>query len=69
MSAPNDPPIDPVEALRIIRVLINAASDTIEGTAAEPTIREVSRVLDRALPERRRARRKRSKGAAEGERP
>lgn len=48
-----DEPLDPIEALRHIRTMVEAAGDTAYGTPAEATFREIWRILDRALPPKR----------------
>lgn len=52
MSERPDPPLDPVEALKHIRTLIEATAERVYGTPAEATIREIRNILDKALPPR-----------------
>ena len=56
MSRQSDPLLDPLEALVHIRTLVEATADLTYGTKAEPTIREIMKILDKALPPRRRGR-------------
>lgn len=41
--------LDPVEALVHIRAIVEATADDLYGTQAEPTVREIRSILDRAL--------------------
>ncbi|KNY24547.1 hypothetical protein [Methylobacterium sp. ARG-1] len=51
MAADSDPPaIDPVEALKQIRALVEGSCETTYGTRAEPIIRMIRDILDKALP-------------------
>jgi hypothetical protein len=57
MSTPEpDPPMDPVEALKHIRALIEGSCETTYGTPAEPIIQMITSILDKALPTKRRRR-------------
>ncbi|MGU3475609.1 hypothetical protein [Methylobacterium sp. D48H] len=58
MSAETDPPppIDPVEALKRIRALIEGSCETTYGTRAEPIIQMIQQIVDKALPPKRRRR-------------
>lgn len=57
MSAPeSDPLIDPVKALEEIRALIEGSCEKTYGTPAEPLIRAIRGILDKALPPKRRRR-------------
>lgn len=54
MSKPEpDPPMDPIEALKHIRALVEGSCETTYGTRAEPIIQQI---LDKALPPKRRRR-------------
>lgn len=52
MSAQPDQPLDPVEALKHIRTIIEAMAERVYGTPAEATICEIRNILDKALPPR-----------------
>ncbi len=54
MSTQPDPPLDAIDALKRIRKVVEASANLTYGTRAEPTIREIARILDQALPPRRR---------------
>jgi hypothetical protein len=59
ISRPPDPPldpIDPIDALVHIRTLVEATADLTYGTKAESAIREIMKILDKALPPRGRER-------------
>lgn len=53
-----DAPLDPTEALKHIRTLVDAARDQAHDTPLAATFREITNVLDRALPKSKRATRK-----------
>ncbi len=53
---PSDAPLDPIEALVHIRAILEASADRLYGTAAEPMVREIRDILDKAIPSRRRGR-------------
>lgn len=46
---PDPPPIDPVEALKHIRALIEGSCETTYGTRAEPIIQMIWEILDMAM--------------------
>lgn len=52
MSAPPNQPLDPVEALKHIRTIIEATAERVYGTPAEAPLREIHAILDKALPPR-----------------
>ena len=49
---PSEVPLNPVEALKHIRTIIEATAERVYGTPAEATICEIRNILDRALPPR-----------------
>ena len=51
-----EPPLDPVEALKHIRTILEAAADQAYGTPCEATFREIGNILDKALPPKTRRR-------------
>jgi hypothetical protein len=56
----DDPPLDPIAALKAIRTLVELASDDAVGTRLEPIFREIRNVLDNALPPKRQRRTRRT---------
>jgi hypothetical protein len=56
MTAEPDPPMDPIEALKHIRALVEGSCEATYGTKAEPMIRMISAILDKALPPKERPR-------------
>lgn len=50
------PQMEPVEALKHIRVLVEGSCEMTYGTRAEPIIREIRAILDKALPPKGRRR-------------
>jgi hypothetical protein len=48
--------MEPVEALKHIRVLVEGSCEMTYGTRAEPIIREIRAILDKALPPKGRRR-------------
>lgn len=56
MAAQPDPPMDPIEALKHIRAFVEGSCETTYGTPAEPIIREIRAILDKALPPKGRRR-------------
>lgn len=61
MAAESDlpSPMDPIEALKQIRALVEGSCETTYGTRAEPVIQMIRGVLDKALPAPKRRRKKR----------
>lgn len=55
-EAQPDPPMDPIEALKHIRSLVEDSRELTYGTQAEPIIREIRAILDKALPPKGRRR-------------
>lgn len=53
-TADTEQPLDPIEALIHIRTIVEASADLIYGTRAEPAMREITAILDKVLPPRRR---------------
>ena len=56
MPAEPDPPIDPIEALKHIRALVEGSCEMTYGTPAEPIIQMIRSILDKGLPPKRRRR-------------
>ncbi|MGU3668207.1 hypothetical protein ACLBX9_28815 [Methylobacterium sp. A49B] len=48
--------MDPVEALKRIRALVEGSCETIYGTPAEPIIQMITGILDKALTPKQRCR-------------
>jgi len=59
MAAQPDPPMDPIEALKHIRALVEGSCEMTYGTPAEPIIQMIQKILDKALPRNGRRRSKR----------
>ena len=51
-----EPPLDPVEALKHIRTVLEAAAEQAYGTPCEATFHEIRNILDKALPSKPRGR-------------
>lgn len=50
------PPMEPTEALKHIRALVESSCETTYGTPAEPIIQMIKSIVDKALPPKRRRR-------------
>lgn len=48
--------MDPIEALKHIRALVEGSCETTYGTRAEPIIQMIQQIVDKALPPKRRRR-------------
>lgn len=55
-SEPAPLSMDPIEALKHIRALVEGSCETTYGTRAEPIIQMIREILDQALPPKRRRR-------------